>query len=388
MKSSVIETVTMTAFSTLARTWEDAEGHAHPTQEGVPAEGLLLTITDSEGDEGFSLVSGDYLRDAVLNKYIRPTLIGRDPLRREQIWHDLYLAQRGAYGKLHERALAPVEMALWDLAGRKLGVPVWKLVGGYRDTVPAYASTMCGDEIPGGLSSPDDYATFAVDLVAQGYKSVKLHTWMPPVSFAPDARMDVKACAAVREAVGPDVVLMLDCYHWYSRSDALYIARELDKLNYAWMEEPMDEFSMSSYKWLSDQVPLPIAGPESVDGKFRARAEWAATGAVDILRIGVNSAGGISSALKVCHLADSFGMDCEIHGGGVGSLAVLAAAHNGRWYEAGLLHPHLDSATPLPHLYSVVDAIDMDGNVAMPTAPGLGEPINFEYIEQNTVSVS
>jgi len=386
MPDSTIETVTMTTFSTTSRTHEDAEGHAHPSSEDQPAAGQLLTITDSDGAQGFVLVAGDYLRPMVLDTFVRPILLGRDPLRREAIWHDLYRAQRGGYGRLHERALSFVDQALWDLAGRKLDVPVWKLLGGYRDRVPAYASTMCGDEIPGGLATPEDYAAFAVALVEQGYRAVKLHTWMPPVAFSPDPRLDVRACAAVREAVGPDITLMLDCYHWYSRTEALYIARALEELDYAWMEEPMDEHSMSSYKWLVDQTALPVAGPESVEGKFRSRAEWAASGAVDILRIGVHSAGGIQSALKTCALADSFGMDCEIHGGGAASLAVLGAAHNARWYESGLLHPHLDSTTPLPHLTAVVDAIDEDGTVPLPTAPGLGEPIDHDYIAAHEIS--
>ena len=81
----------------------------------------------------------------------------------------------------------------------------------------------------------------------QGYKAFKLHTWMPPISWAPDPRMDVKACAAVREAVGPDIPLMLDAFHYYSREQARYIGKELEKLNYHWIEEPMDEHSISSY---------------------------------------------------------------------------------------------------------------------------------------------
>ncbi|GGD69561.1 enolase C-terminal domain-like protein [Microbacterium murale] len=380
MTDATIDTVTITMFDTLARTFRDSHGHDHPSEEPFAVVAALLTIVDSDGASGHTIVQGDYLRESVVTDYVRPALVGRDPLRRERIWHDLYLAQRGSYGRLHDRALTFVDQALWDLAGRKLGVPVWKLVGGYRDSVPAYASTMCGDEVPGGLSSPDDYAAFAVSLVEKGYKGVKLHTWMPPVSFAPDAKIDIRACAAVREAVGPDIALMLDSNHWYSRSDALYLARELEKLDFAWMEEPMDEYSMSSYKWLQARTDMAIAGPESVEGKFRSRAEWAASGAVDMLRIGVGSAGGITPALKVCSLADAFGMDCEIHGGGPGNLAVLAGSHNSRWYEAGLLHPHLDSVTPAPHLLSVIDAIDADGLVHMPTEPGLGESIDLEYI--------
>ncbi|MDU8417970.1 enolase C-terminal domain-like protein, partial [Pseudomonas syringae] len=80
-----------------------------------------------------------------------------------------------------------------------------------------------GDELKGELSTPDEFGQFAEKLVARGYQAIKLHTWMPPVAFAPDPKMDIKACAAVREAVGPDIELMLDGYHWYSHSQALTI---------------------------------------------------------------------------------------------------------------------------------------------------------------------
>ena len=385
--TAVIDSVTVTEFTTTTRSWKDSEGHDHASEEERPATAAILTITDTDGSSGSAIITGDYLRPAVLDGYLRPILIGRDPLRREAIWQDLYLAQRGAYGVLHDRALSFADQALWDLAGRRLGQPVWKLVGGIRDRVPAYASTMCGDDVPGGLSSPEDYAAFAVKLVERGFTAIKLHTWMPPVAFAPDARMDVRACAAVREAVGPDITLMLDCYHWYSRSEALFIARELESLDYAWMEEPMDEYSMASYKWLADQTSLLIAGPESVEGKFRSRAEWAATGSVDILRVGVLSAGGISPAIKVCHLAEAFGMDCELHGSGMGSIAALGAVPNSRWYETSLLHPHVDFDVPPPHLTRVPDAIDADGFVVFPDEPGLGQAIDFEYIAANTLTV-
>ena len=79
--------------------------------------------------------------------------------------------------------------------------------------------------------------------------------------------MDVKACSAVREAVGPDLPLMLDANHWYSREDAWYIGRELEKLDYYWYEEPMDEHSMSSYIWLAKQLSMPVLGPEMAQGQ-------------------------------------------------------------------------------------------------------------------------
>lgn len=162
-----------------------------------------------------------------------------------------------------------------------------KLIGGYRDKVPAYGSTMCGDELPGGLSTPEEYGRFAETLVKRGYKAIKLHTWMPPVSFAPSVSMDIKACAAVREAVGPDIALMIDGYHWYSRTEALTIGRALEKLDFAWFEEPMMEDSAESYAWLSGQLDIPVLGPESLGGKHLSRASWVKNDVCDILRAGL-----------------------------------------------------------------------------------------------------
>ena len=103
-----------------------------------------------------------------------------------------------------------VDLALWDLAGRALEQPVYKLLGGLRDKVPAYASTMCGDDLKGGLATPEDYANYARWCMERGYPAFKLHTWQPPYAGAPDPKRDIEACAAVREAVGPDVPCMLD----------------------------------------------------------------------------------------------------------------------------------------------------------------------------------
>jgi L-alanine-DL-glutamate epimerase-like enolase superfamily enzyme len=209
---------------------------------------------------------------------------------------------------------------------------------------------------------------------------------MPPVSFAPSVSMDIKACAAVREAVGPDVALMLDGYHWYSRTDALTIGRALEKLNFAWFEEMMNEQSIDSYAWLARQLDIPIVGPESIAGKHHSRADWVKAGACDILRAGVQGVGGISPTLKVAALADAFGMNCEVHGNGAANLTVVAAIKNCRWYERGLLHPFLDYDEAPAYLNTLPDPMDAEGYVHLSQKPGLGEDINFDYIESNTVT--
>jgi len=380
----IIERVGVQVFTYMTRRCRDAAGHAHPGPE-AEAKQALLTIETDDGSRGHAFAPLEVVRPHVVEAFFRKVLIGENPFDREKLWLGLDHWQRGGAGQLTDRALCAVDLALWDLAGRALGVPVFRLIGGYRDKVPAYGSIMCGDDLEGGLATPEDYARFSEKLAARGYKGIKLHTWMPPISFAPDAKKDVAACAAVREAVGPDIELMLDGYHWYSRSDAYYIGRELERLNFSWIEEPMNEHSASAYAWLSRNLSIPVLGPESISGKHRSRADWIKADASDIMRTGVIDVGGITPSLKVAHLADAFGMDCEIHGEGAANLAICASIQNCRWYERGLLHPFLDYDKPFPYLKSIPDPMDENGIVTLPGSPGLGEDIDFEFIENNTI---
>jgi L-alanine-DL-glutamate epimerase-like enolase superfamily enzyme len=362
----------------------DSAGHAHPGPEHDATMAILSIVTDT-GVEGHCFSPPEVVRPFIVEKYVKPVLLNQDPFDRERLWSGLAHWQRGSATQLGDRALAIVDVALWDLAGRALGVPVYKLIGGYRDKVPAYGSIMCGDELENGLATPDDYGRFAEKLVARGYKGIKLHTWMPPVSWAPDVKMDLKACAAVREAVGPDIALMLDAYHWYSRTEALELGRGLEKLGFAWFEEALDEQSCQSYAWLAANLDIPVIGPESMSGKHFTRADWIAANACDILRTGVFDVGGITPALKTMHLAESFGMNCEVHGNTAPNLTLCAAASNSKWYERGLLHPFLEYDDKPGYLRSLDDPMDEDGFVHVPQRPGIGHDIDFDYIEAHTV---
>jgi L-alanine-DL-glutamate epimerase-like enolase superfamily enzyme len=380
-----IEQIKVQVFEHPTRIVRDSAGHAHASREAPGKARLaMLRVVTEDGTEGYSFGAPEVIRPHVIDGFVRKELCGQWALDRERLWRALADRQRGSAAQLTDRALALAEQALWDWAGRKLGLPVHKLIGGFRDKVRAYGSTMCGDEQAGGLSTPEDFARFAEKLVARGYKGIKLHTWMPPIPGAPDPRRDIAACAAVREAVGPDIALMLDGYHWYGRTDALQIGRALERLHFTWFEEPMEEDSIESYAWLAANLDIPILGPESAAGKFLSRASWAKHGACDILRAGAPGIGGIGPCLKVAHLAESFGMNCEIHGNGAPNLNVIGAIRNCDWYERGLLHPFLEYDEAPAYLRSIVDPMDRDGFVAMPSRPGLGEDIDFDYIEANT----
>ena len=375
-----ITDVTTKTFRYISNTVRDAEGHGHP---GDPHEATqtLLTIHTDEGVEGHSFGADPNIVDTVL----KDILIGQAPLLIEKHWQSMKHWQR-LIRKFTDSDVSHADLALWDLKGKVYGDPVYKILGGYRDKVLAYASTMCGDELKGGLSTPEEYADFADWAMKRGYKAFKLHTWQPPIEWAPDPKMDVAACAAVREAVGPDIPLMLDCYHYYSRLDSLYIGRGLEKLNYHWFEEPMDEHSISSYEWLAKNLDIPVIGPETAEGKFHTRAEWIKRDIVDISRGGVGDIGGITAMMKLVHLCESFEIAMEVHGGGSGNLHVLGAMGiPGEFYERGLLHPFIDYDEVEPWLNSKIDDLDDEGYVHMPQTPGLGEDINFDYIDDNIV---
>lgn len=360
----------------------DSEGHGHPGKPNEATESLL-TITTDEGIKGYSFGANA----AVVHNLVKPLLMGEDPFYREYLWQMMRERQRLHLSTLSDKVLCAVDLALWDLAGRSLGKPVHKLLGAYRDKVPAYASTMCGDDLIGGLSSPQEYADFAVWCVKERkYPAFKLHTWQPPMPDAPNVKRDIEACAAVREALGPNVDLMLDPFHYYSREEALQLARGIENLGFLWMEEPMGEHSISSYVWLTQQTDLLIVGPETAEGKYYARAEWIKASAADVIRAGVWDVGGITLVMKIVHLCESFNMSLEIHGGGVGNLHVLCAMGiPGRYYERGLLHPFIDYEEVPAWLHKRDDPMDNEGFVHVSQESGLGQDINFEYIQDNLI---
>jgi L-alanine-DL-glutamate epimerase-like enolase superfamily enzyme len=374
-----IEDVQVLTFRYRSRMTSDEEGHAHPAPDHDALQ-TLTRIRTSAGVDGYCF-GGTVEMAVVANRLIA----GLDPFDREAIWYTLLRAQRLKRHALDDRNIAVIDCALWDFAGRLTGLPINKLLGSARTRVPAYASTMCGDDQPGGLNSPEAYGEFALACKERGYPAFKLHTWMPP--YGADVKRDVAACRAVRERVGPDMRLMLDAHHDYTREEALYLGRALEELDFYWLEEPMNEHSISSYVWLTEQLNLPVVGPETAEGQMYTRAEWIVRGASDISRVGVSGIGGITPAMKTVHLCQSFRMRVELHGGGAANLQVLGAmATPGEFYERGPLHPQFDLDAETPWLSEPIDPLDADGCVPIPMRPGLGEPIDWDFIGAHAVT--
>lgn len=355
----------------------------------VEAVQTLTKIITDEGAEGYYFGGhghGDadgLLPDerAALEGRFKNLLLGQDPFDREKFWHWMWVAN------VSENLLSVIDMALWDLQARYFGVPLYKLLGGCREKVKAYASTYPN------MGTPEEYAQHALDCKRRGYTHYKIHPYYfwDPVTKQPDPgrpshiKQDIEVCYAVREAVGDDMVLSFDPWGTYRTYEEAYqVGRVLEKLNFYWYEHPMPEYRVASYEKLCRELEIPILSPEIAAGSIYTRAEWIRRGASDMTRMDVLR-GGITGQKKMAAIAEAFGVKCEVHMSGFANLQILGSTSEDvcEYYERGLLAPGLDYDQVPPYLHALGDPMDEEGYVHLPQAPGMGYEINWEYIEEN-----
>lgn len=349
---------------------------------------LTKIITD-EGAEGYYFGGrshGDLdglsaeQREA-LTKRFKPMLVGQDPFDRERFWHWLWVAN------VDENLLSVIDLVLWDLQARAFNLPLYKLLGGCRDKVKAYASTYPN------MGTPDDYAQHALACKRRGYTHYKIHPYYfwDPVTQKPDPgrpshiNQDIEVCQAVRAAVGNDMVLSFDPWGTYRTYEEAYrVGRELERLHFYWYEHPMLEYRVGTYEKLTRELDIPILSPEIAAGSIYTRTDWIRRGAADMSRIDVLR-GGITGAKKMAAVCEAFGVKCEMHMSGFANLQVLGSTSEDvcEYYERGLLAPGVDCETPPPYLEAIGDEMDAQGYVHLPQAPGMGYRIVWEYIKDN-----
>jgi L-alanine-DL-glutamate epimerase-like enolase superfamily enzyme len=334
-----------------------------------PGGDSILTIETATGVRGVTPGSVD----AATARY----LLGRDALERDAIWHDLKRFERG-------RRNAPpgaVDIALWDIAGKVHNAPIWQLLGGWRTSVPCYASTFHGDE-HGGLTRPEDYAEFALRCKEEyGYPAFKIHGWVTgPVS------RDAAAVVATRKSVGEEMDLMLDpAGALRTFDDVLKVGYACDEAHYLWLEDPFrgGGLSMFAHRKLRDFIKTPLLTGEHLRG-LEAKADMIHAGAADYVRAGAGEDGGITGVMKIATLAEAYGLDVELHGGGIAHRHCMAAICNTHYYELGGVHPKVQH-TKAP-IYAdrrwldEIDSVDEQGCVPVPRGPGLGVELDWTFV--------
>lgn len=306
---------------------------------------------------------------------LAPNLLGRDPLQREDIYDDF----KRLLHHFDHMGHGPVDIALWDLAGKRFGMPIQAMLGGYRKRLKAYASTFHGDHA-GGLDSPQAYGDFAVRCQEMGYQGYKIHGW-----FDGDKHAESAALLATRKAVGDDMDLMYDAAcDLKTFADALYVGRVCDDANYYWYEDPYRDTGVSafSHKRLREMIKTPLLIGEHVRG-LEPKADFLIAGGTDIVRVDPEYDMGITGAIKTARLAEAFGLDVEVHAVGPAHRHVMGAIRNSNYYEVALVGP--DCPNTVPPVYACgysdqIDCIDRDGHVPVPDGPGLGVTYDWHFL--------
>ena len=314
---------------------------------------------------------------------LAPNLIGRDPEERELIYDDLKREVR-AYDHMGH---GPIDIALWDLAGKKYNLSVARMLGAFRKRLPTYASTYHAQEEPGGMDTPEAMADFALACKEQGFRGFKIHGW-----HSGDAKREARTVQLTRERVGPEMHLMIDpACQLRTFLDALYVGYACDEANYFWYEDPYRDSGVSAigHQRLREKLKTPILVSEHVRG-LEQKANFLIAGGCDMIHADPEYDMGITGAMKIAHLCEALGLDVQMHACGPAHRAVVAAIRNTHLYEMALMGPGMANLVPPVYACGYSDQpedLGADGCVPVPDGPGLGVTYDWDFIERQRTAL-
>lgn len=340
----------------------------------------LVEVVCDDGTVGWGECLGPAKLNAAVVDAYASALIGQDPLQTERIWLELYnlLRDQGQRG-LTVTALSGIDIALWDIKGKRFDMPVSTLLGGrFRDSVRAYATGSFRRE---GVDRVKDVAKEVAGYRHEGFHAVKIK-----IGF--DVEEDLRVIAAVREAIGPELRLMIDANHGYDYLEAIEVGKRAAEYGVDWFEEPVLPEQISTYRAVRDGQPIPVAGGETWHGRY-AMLEPLATRAVDIAQPDICGVGGFTEIRRVADMATMHGVRLVPH---VWGTAICLAAS--LQFMAALLPnpPRRDPIEPIlefdrtenPFRQAVVKTSieHHKGIVTIPDKPGLGIDVNRDALKR------
>jgi len=341
---------------------------------------VLVEITCDDGTIGWGECLGPARPNAAIVEAYAAWLIGANPLETEKIWLTLYNALRdqGQRG-LTVTALSGIDIALWDIKGKHFGVPVSTLLGGrFRDSVRAYAT---GSFKRDGVDRIADNVAEMVRHRDAGFHAAKLK-----IGFGPDE--DLAVIRAVREAVGPDMRLMIDANHGYDVLEAISVGRQAAQYGIDWFEEPVIPEQLSAYRAVREGQPIPVAGGETWHTRWGMR-EPIETRAVDIIQPDLAGCGGFTEARRIMDMAALHNVRLIPHVWGtavhIAAALQFMAAQIPSPPRHAPLEPILEfDRTDNPFRQAIVTRpLDhVAGVVIIPDGPGLGIEIERDALER------
>jgi D-galactarolactone cycloisomerase len=367
-----------------------AELAAHPVSFPIPAanrvalgigtavkrDAVLVKVTGEDGLAGWGEAHHGRAHTAVaklIDTTLRQLVVGMDSDDITAIWERMYRYQLASHGMGAGACLAMsgIDMALWDLRGKAAGLPLYKLLGGSKKAIPAYAGG-----VSLGYQPPQTLIEEAEKSIAQGYKAIKLRVGDTPAK-------DIERLRAVRKAFGEDLVILSDANTGCSLEDVRRLMPVLDELRIGWLEEPFPAPHYRSYREARRLGRTPLAAGENHYTRFEF-SRVIEDGAITILQPDLSKSGGITETLRIAALASAHGLPIHPHSSMSGlnhaaSIHFLAAIGNGGYFEGDVSksNRYRDELVHNP------GTIDKDGNVWPLDKPGLGLEVDEAFIAKH-----
>lgn len=327
-----------------------------------------LNLVIIETDENITGLGTSYNLDYV--EYLKPFLIGEDPLNNEYLWKKMYVPKFLGRRSVSTRSISAIDIALWDIKSKVAGIPLYKLIGGAQSKAPAY--------IAGGYYADDkgikELQQEMEEYLNWGVKAVKMKVG------AASMEEDIARVKAVREIIGDDIHLMLDANCAYFAFEAIEFSKRVEQYNPYWFEEPVMPDDYNGLIKVSKKSPIPIATGENEYTKHGFR-DLLSTQAVDILNPDAATLGGITEFIKVCAMAESDSIPLSPHGQQQVHTHLACAIPNVLWAE--YYPPSYDRLINDAYINPVI--LNDDGTISAPESPGVGLDIDFKVLEKYRV---
>jgi L-alanine-DL-glutamate epimerase-like enolase superfamily enzyme len=320
-----------------------------------------VRVDTDAGIVGHAGGRGGYRTAQLVETLLKPELVEQNPLLTERLWHRGWELHRLGGGL---ESVLLIDAIAWDIKSQAAGLPLYLLGGGNDPRVPAYASTVTWDTM-------DEYERHIKECVDEGFFAFKLHA-------SGDAKWDAELSRNLRRWVGDDADLMFDGSAGWDYVTSLWFGRVLEECHFLWYEEPMREYDLPSYSELCRSLDVPILGAECCEGAHWNVATWIQQRALDMVRISRRK-GGFTGAIKIAHMAESFGMRAQVHGTDV---QLSAAVPNNDYVEVLVIDSEQIKGLKDRGPMSVVD-----GYMIASDEPGTGPQPDWEEIERSAVLI-
>ncbi|WP_322528460.1 L-rhamnonate dehydratase [Salinicola sp. LHM] len=337
------------------------------------------TVIEIETDSGLvglgNVALAPRVAKTIVDQHLAPLVVGQDPFDYEYLWQRMYRATL-AWGRrgIGMAAISGVDIAIWDLMGKALDKPVFKLLGGRtKEKIPCYASKLYHDDL-------DVMQAEAQRYLDQGFQAMKMRFGFGPKDGPKGMRENVKSVAAVREVIGEDIDLMADCYMGWNLDYARRMLPKLAPFELRWLEEPVIADDIDGYAELNRIAPMPISGGEhefTVHG-FRQLLEKRA---VSVIQYDTNRVGGITVARKINAMAEAFEVPVIPHAGQMHNYHLTMSSLASPMSEFFPVHD-VEIGNELFYYLFEGDPEPVDGHLDLADdVPGLGLSLNQRHLD-------